>query len=216
MDEAEGPNLTTNGVHLNDFGYWAIHRAMFDQLVDNDQQPWRIAVDVTANTATAEGVEISDLTTSDAVISFVIAETSSPTLPPPTSEPLPPQLELSRDRLRVENLTSGTYRLSVDDQDMVTRTAAQWAVGVPIDSSPAHIESENLRDAINDKNLQFTYSWKALNQVHIVGERKSSTSGRALPQEVIQFRELANDRDAALSKRIKLKSRQWKLIRVQE
>jgi hypothetical protein len=54
---------------------------------------------------------------------------------------------------------------------------------------------------VNDKNQQFVYGWKALNQVHIVGERKSSPSGQALPAEVIAFKRLADEQDEALLRR---------------
>ena len=64
---------------------------------------------------------------------------------------------------------------------------------------------------INDKNRQFVYSWKALNQVHIVGERKKSASGQALPAEVIAFNELTKQRDKELRKGFELKTREWKL-----
>ena len=66
---------------------------------------------------------------------------------------------------------------------------------------------------VNDKNLQFTYSWKALNQVHIVGERKKSPAGAALPREVIRFNELAILKDAELRKARPAKTREWKIIR---
>jgi hypothetical protein len=65
---------------------------------------------------------------------------------------------------------------------------------------------------VNDKNLQFIYSWKALNQVHIVGERRNSPSGRALPAEILAFKELADQKDAALEGGIELKTREWRLI----
>ena len=81
-----------------------------------------------------------------------------------------------------------------------------------IDSSPIHRELEAYRQQVNDKNLQFTYSWKALNQVHIVGERRSSASGRSLPEEVIAFRKLADQRDQALRSGIELKTREWRLV----
>ena len=83
----------------------------------------------------------------------------------------------------------------------------------PLDQSPAHRETEALRLKINDKNLQFTYSWKALNQVHIVGERKKSPAGAALPNEVIRFNELAILKDAELRETRPLKTRTWKLTR---
>ena len=79
--------------------------------------------------------------------------------------------------------------------------------------SPAHKEAEGLRMKVNDKNLHFTYSWKALNQVHIVGERKKSPAGAALPEEVLQFNKLAILKDEQLRKARPAKTREWKLIR---
>ena len=64
---------------------------------------------------------------------------------------------------------------------------------------------------MNDKNLQFTYSWKALNQVHIVGERRMSASGRALPAEVIEFNQLAKEREQELPSKLKSTTRKWRL-----
>ena len=86
-------------------------------------------------------------------------------------------------------------------------------MGVPLAGSPAHQEAEAYRTAVNDKNLQFTYSWKALNQVHIVGERKTSKSGRSLPAEVIAFHKLAREKEALLQGGLKLKTRTWRLVR---
>ena len=113
----------------------------------------------------------------------------------------------------VEGLAPGKYLLQVDGQDVVSGSHEQWANGLPIDQSPAHKEAEAFRIKVNDKNLQFTYSWKALNQVHIVGERKKSPAGAALPEEVIRFNELAILKDAELRKAHPPKTRAWKLIR---
>jgi hypothetical protein len=83
---------------------------------------------------------------------------------------------------------------------------------VAIDASPIHRAAEAYREAIIDKNRQFEYSWKALNQVHIVGERRNSLSGKALPAEVIQFNEIAKQRDVTLADGIPLKTRRWELV----
>ena len=241
MDEPAGPNLTTNGVHLNSFGYWAISHSFTDQLLATAdtlarRPAWRLTIDVASNFTDEYGVQISDLAVSDSVVSFQVTETSPPRLPPPTShsptnhspsgklatdqlaaeKALPPQLEFLRDQMTVRRLPPGDYTLSVDQQDVVTAAAEQWSSGVVIDSSPAHREAQEFREAINDKNLQFTYSWKALNQVHIVGERRTSPSGRELPKEVIQFNELAKQRDRKLRSGVELKTRQWRLTRVQD
>jgi hypothetical protein len=76
---------------------------------------------------------------------------------------------------------------------------------------PYSFAAERYRALVNDKNLQFVYSWKALNRVHIVGERKKSHSGRALPAEVIEFNNLAKKQDEALRSRFAGKTRRWLL-----
>lgn len=218
MDEPSGPDLTDNGIHLNPFGYWALSRSFFDQLTASDRgadsQPWLIRVDASAETGTARGVEISDLTSDENGLRFLIDEKTAPSLPPPTDLQLPPQLRFVRDTLVVQNLAEGQYQLVVDGQAVATASAKTWDGGVAVDATPAHGAVEAYRATVNDKNLQFTYSWKALNQVHIVGERKGSPSGKALPREVIEFNQLANKRDQALRKGIEAKTRQWKLMRV--
>lgn len=219
MDESKGPNLTTNGIHLNQYGYWAMSKSFAGQLVGKnlaEDQAWRLIVDIKSKTSTSRGVDISEIATVGNTLSFLVTEKSAPSLPPPTDQTLPPQLQFCRDTLRIESLSPGTYQLSVDEKPVVSATADAWAEGVAIDASPAHQEAEAFRTAINDKNLQFTYSWKALNQVHIVGERKSSRSGQALPQEVIEFNELAKKRDRELRDGVELKSRRWTIVRVEQ
>ena len=220
MSEPASPDLTNNGIHLNPYGYWAISQTFCDQLVGSEvsarTSPWQLSIDVSSRTGKARGVTISDIAANETEFSFRVEETSAPNLPPPTKQRIPSPLQRSRDTLIVENLKPGLYRLTVDGQTIATATDKDWNEGVPIDASPAHKAAEAYRAAVNDKNLQFTYSWKALNQVHIVGERKKSPSGRALPGEVIEFSELAKERDAALRKGIDRRTRIWKLSRVHE
>tara|TARA_R110002096_G_scaffold86039_1_gene198388 strand:+ start:218 stop:1462 length:1245 start_codon:yes stop_codon:yes gene_type:complete len=219
MEEPEAPQLTTNGIHLNSYGYWAAARFMFDKLVVGEgetvrEQPWRVTIDAKKGSGSAEGLSLEKVESSDKGISFVATEKFGPTLAPPTSEALPPQLAEYRDTLMVEKLAPGNYELIIDGEKVVSASASEWSQGVPIDSSPAHAEAEALRKAVLDKNNQFTYSWKAYNQVHIVGERRSSPAGQALPGEVIEFNQLADKRDAELREGIALKTRQWRLTRV--
>ena len=220
MDEPIGPKLTNNGIHLTPYGYWAISHAFCDQLTADDRaanrRSWLLRINAATTSSDALGVEISELTTDGSGLSFKVTEKSAPTLSPPTDQQLPPQLETVRDTLIVENLKPGKYRLMIDEEPVATATAHSWAEGVAVDSSPAHRACEAYRAVVNDKNLQFTYSWKALNQVHIVGERRKSPSGKSLPAEVIEFNRIANDRDKTLRKGIELKTRQWRISRVSQ
>ncbi|WP_442506820.1 SGNH/GDSL hydrolase family protein [Novipirellula sp. SH528] len=218
MEERVGPHFTTNGIHLNAYGYWGMSHYLFRDLVRDDhvavQPPWQILIDAADLTVQARGVDISDAARTEVGLKFRATELIAPTLPPPTSDDLPPQLNHLRDSMTIANLSPGIYELSVDGVSVATASHDEWAGGKTIDASPAHQEAEAFRRAVNDKNLQFTYSWKALNQVHIVGERKGSPSGRALPAEVIEFNRLANERDAILRDGIERKTRNWRVTRI--
>ena len=124
---------------------------------------------------------------------LTVLENGYPAPPPPEENSA-----TSLDRMIVHNLAPATYTLTIDGEEIATATAAEWARGVALDNSPTHREVETYRNQVIDKNEQFTFSWKALNQVHIVGERKTSNSGKDLPREVIEFNELAKSKDAEL------------------
>ena len=166
--------LTINGIHLSDYGYWAVSRILYDGFFESDKaigdQPWQINIDAKGKTSDAKGLSLSGLSSNRREISFQATEKASPSLPPPTKRELPAALNARRDTMVIKNLQAGKYVLIIDGKRVASASHKEWAEGVAIDSSPAHREAEAFRQSVNDKNLQFTYSWKALNQVHIVGE----------------------------------------------
>jgi lysophospholipase L1-like esterase len=116
------------------------------------------------------------------------------------------------DGLIARDLAPGYHALYLDDKRVTTATHEDWARGMALEL-PADPQVEKLRTAIVDKNAQFTFSWKALNQVHIVGERKKSNSGRALPEEVLAFNQLTLEHEAALQALIpETRIHSWKLL----
>lgn len=214
MAESESNPLTTNGIHLSEYGYWAVARILYDRFIESvpGNRKWHLTIDAKAKNGEGDGLSVSKLSTNRRGLSFRVTEESSPSLAPPTNRDLPETLAQRRDSMTVKNLQPGKYVLMVDGERVASASHDEWAEGVAIDASPAHREAESFRAAVNDKNQQFIYSWKALNQVHIVGERRNSSSGKALPAEVIAFKELADKKDEALSRGIELKTREWRLI----
>lgn len=212
IDDDTAPRFTRNGINLNPYGYWAMSRTLADGLVPGET-PWRLRVDAKTKAADGWGVNISSVEGDAGGLRFTVQEKNWPSLAPPTEGRVHDHLAGNRDTLLVEGLAPGDYLLTVDGEAVVKATHREWAAGVAIDASPAHTCAEAYRQAVNDKNLQFTYSWKALNQVHIVGERKKSRSGQALPAEVIEFDRLAQQREEALRAGIHLETREWRLIR---
>ena len=215
FEDPDGSQFTTNGIHLNGFGYWAVSNLIFEALMDMKEKrftPWQLRIDAKTGVATCNGVELSGFSMQGQDFIFSIEEKSGPSLPPPPQQNMPVALSKYRDRLIIENLAPGEYSLIIGDKAIATATHEEWAQGVPIDASPAHGEVEDFRGDVIDKNTQFNYGWKALNQVHIVGERRSSASGRALPSEVKQFKQMSKEKDESLGGGTERKIRQWQLV----
>jgi hypothetical protein len=208
MEDEAAPKLTTNGIHLNAYGYWAAGHILAETLLPGTPS-WLLQVDAQSGKATARGAIISATHTRDGSITFTVKANSPPSLIPPFRGEVHDSLDGNNDKLIVDNLTPGTYILTIDGKPAAKAGHEKWAKGVTIDCSPAHRGVETYRQGVNDKNLQFTYSWKALNQVHIVGERRSSPSGRSLPAEVIKFDELATVKEKKLRATIKPGTSEW-------
>lgn len=215
MMENGSRRFTTNGIHPNEYGYWAVSRILYRELVSGAPRmakPWRVSLDANSNAQSAEGLELVSVAKTRRGFSFEAKELTAPALPPPSNLSEPTDFAEYRDTLAVSNLAPGNYILRIDGEDVIRASHEEWAKGVAIDASPIHRAAEAYREAIIDKNRQFEYSWKALNQVHIVGERRNSLSGKALPAEVIQFNEIAKKRDVTLADGIPLKTRRWELV----
>lgn len=215
FEDPDGSQFTTNGIHLNGFGYWAVSNIIFEKLMGMNSKKfksWQLHIDAETGVVSSNGVELSGLSILGQDLYFIVEEKSGPSLPPPPQKNMPASLSKYRDTLIIENLAPGEYSLIVGDKLIATATHEEWAQGVPIDASPAHSELEDYRAAVIDKNTHFTYGWKALNQVHIVGERRSSSSGRALPAEVKQFNQMSKEKDASLGGGSQRKIRNWQLV----
>ena len=215
FEDPDGSQFTVNGIHLNGFGYWAVSNLIFEQLMGMNAKEinsWQLHIDAKTGAVNSNGVELYGFSIQGQNLSISVAEKSGPSLPPPPQKNIPEALSKFRDRLTIENLLPGEYALKIDGQPIATATHEEWAQGVPVDTSPAHSEVEDFRTGVIDKNTDFTYSWKALNQVHIVGERRSSPSGRALPAEVEQFKQMSKEKDTTLGRGTQRKIRQWQLL----
>lgn len=213
MEDYSGPKMTGNGVNLNAYGYWCVSRTLADALLPGSA-PWRLSVDAETHNATGRGVKVSGVRSVGDGLRFTVQEVSWPSSGAPVKGNVHRGLVGNRDTLAVRHLAAGEYQLTVDGKPVASASHDQWADGVALVGTPAHLALNTYREAIYDKNINFIYSWKALNQVHIVGERRKSRSGQSLPGEVIEFNEIAKQKDKALSAGIALKTREWRLIPV--
>lgn len=204
--------LTSNGIHLNSIGYWAISGDFYQQLTKAKHTSFSLNIDAKNLSSKASGLEVLNLKRENKIMNFQVGKERTHFLKPPQSHQSSAEIkDLKSGKLQINNLEKGSHTLTVDGKKIATATATEWMRGITIDQTPAHKALEDLRLKINDKNLQFVYSWKALNQVHIVGERKSSQSGKELPKEVIAFNELSKKNQHLISGSSKNQTSNWSI-----
>ncbi len=216
MSEPAPRQMTTNGIHLNQYGYWAVGQLLLAALVPS-AETWRLEIDAAAPAVSKSiGVTAGDVHAVAGGLYIELDAVPWPS-PPPPGEQVHEALSARCATLVAKNLADGRYALYIGGERAVTAGREAWARGVRLDTSPAHVESEAYRAKVIDKNWQSFYAWRALNQVHIVGTRKKSPSGRALPAELIEFSKLAELKEQAIcALDAPAGCREWKLVAVPE
>lgn len=198
LDEGGGSRLTSNGIHLTPYGYWVVGQ-MFAEKVCPPAKPLRLVVDAGSLQREGQGGEISRIDQQGHEWSWNVEPAGWPSLPPPTGSRVHSSLTRFLDRLAIQSLPPGKYMLTIGSEAPTVATAKQWAAGVNVTFSPRHKAMEYYRDAVNEKNLLHFHGWRSLNQVHIIGERKQSPSGLALPEEIVEWMRRALEEDERLT-----------------
>ena len=198
MDEGGGSRLTNNGIQLNAYGYWAISQILVDKLLTANR-PLQLVADANGPLQQVKGGIVKQINKTDNELTWNIEPKGWPSVSPPEGSTVHSSLQRFQDQVVINSLPPGSHRLSFTNGKSITASAQQWSNGVVIDSTPRHQQMEIYRQYVNEKNLKYFHGWRALNQVHIVGERKKSPSGRALPAELDEWFRMAAEQDKALS-----------------
>ncbi|MHC4995296.1 MAG: SGNH/GDSL hydrolase family protein, partial [Planctomycetota bacterium] len=178
-DSGWSERMTINGIHLSDYGYWAVCRLIADELAPD------IGTSIQAQ-ATGASTAID------------VAYERLPDPAPPAGAKAHPSLADRLPRVSVTGLAPGRYALTVGERTLATADHAAWQSGVALTDTPAQDRTRALLAAINEKNDDFFHRWRALNTVHIVGQRKSSPAGQALPGELLEMDKIIEGKEARL------------------
>jgi lysophospholipase L1-like esterase len=147
--------LTTNGILLTEAGYALVARAVEKQL----QIPvasWRLELDRTGKVLAGQGTKIEKVNVADEALRFNAVDTL---LPLAKVGPLAGDVQF----LRVAGLPAGEHVLTIDGQEIIHASAADWQRGVTISAGPAYADLEKLRTAIVRNNELFYRRWRPFN-----------------------------------------------------
>jgi len=196
--EGGASKMTTNGVILSPYGAWVASHFIADGLAPDSGGLQIVLGGIEPVVANGADVE-SPQARSNQAYSWKQSGVRWKT-PPPQDSSLHRSLTRWTDRLRASGLEEGVYALMVNGREVARATSSQWSEGLPLINLSEQSQVESFRKGIVEKDDQFFHSWRSLNQVHIVGTRRKSPSGRALPGELKQFRARAETGERELAK----------------
>ena len=169
LDVSRQAVITENGIHLNETGYYYLATAL-EKALGFAPRNGDISIDIAKN-AVESTVPTKLLTTAKLTtdIRFVVNEPYLP-LPSPKQDEKAIAVDNGR-RLTIKGLKKGFYTLTVDDNEVMTASANQWAEGVVVRQGPAFAQSTELRQMIQKKNELFFFQYRPMNQTYIIGFR---------------------------------------------
>jgi hypothetical protein len=144
-----GPWLTSNGITLNDRGYWLVGEATERQL-KLDADPWRINIKADGQVVSTESTTVRATPTQHSskiqMTEHCLPIASCPCVAAPTD---------TTGSVRVANLGPGVWTLKCDGQEVKSADAAKWAAGVTIPLESDRKLAEQFRQAIVDSEELF-------------------------------------------------------------
>jgi lysophospholipase L1-like esterase len=189
----EENHLTDNGIHLTEYGYWR-SAVVLELALGLPNDGWSIEINTQGKVIRSDGARIDKIATEP--LRF---RNTADWLPPslPLSLVYGRPLELPSYALSVKGLVAGRYTLSIDDQEVLTADAEEWANRISI-SYQFDPQTERLRQTIIAKNRLYFYRWRPENETYLFGFRKHEQGQNA--REIPQFDPLVADKEKEIAK----------------
>jgi len=212
MNDSAGERLTINGIHLNEYGYWAVGQWIADALSPPGAR-WRVEIDAASRQATVAGTQVAELQASNKSVRFHATDVAIPVAAAPAGANVHPALVGDQPTLVVRNLRPGNYTLAIDGETVATADATDWAAGVVVGTAPGARKAEQLRAAIDAKNRQFFYRWRAANSEYIFGRRAKPFGVVSFPPELRELDRIVLEKDQQIwSMAEPASSQDWQLV----
>ncbi|MBD2702068.1 GDSL family lipase [Spirosoma sp. BT702] len=160
--------ITDNGIHLNETGYYYL-ATILEKGLGLNSRFGEINIDVTKSADAIAPAKMINFDKSTGNLSFKVDDTYLPLVAPQQDGKI---IDVNNGRLiKISGLKKGFYTLTIDNDDVKTASAKEWADGVVIRQGPAFTQSAELRQMILKKNEQFFFQYRPLNRTYIIGFR---------------------------------------------
>jgi len=166
MEKENPQTLTTNGIHLNESGYYYLV-GLIESGLNLPPREWFVEIDTENGLNQSEGVRISNIEKRDEELRF---QAKDEYLPLPLPSYVRERVNGIR-RLTISGIPEGRYTLTIDGGYVTSATAEEWAQGVNIYFGTTYRQSGMLQNRIVSKNYFFFNQYRPQNRTYITGFR---------------------------------------------
>jgi lysophospholipase L1-like esterase len=164
QEASKKANITLDGVHLNETGYYFLAKA-FEKGLGLKETIASVNINVSKSGATtAAPAKMMVPENGGPAITFKIDENKLPL-------PVPAGITDHSKIIKITGLKKGFYTLSANNSEIVTASAKQWANGVPVSVGASAYQVKALQDMIFRKNEVFFSQYRPQNRTYILGMR---------------------------------------------
>lgn len=215
MDENPSQKLTHNGIHLNQYGYWAVSQLIADKLLGKEITSPQLVIDQRSKKMEAKNAEVTEQKFLTDKIQFTVKPQLLSIPAPPEGSIAHSELLKTQPRLTVKHLPPGNYRLVVGGTVILTGNESDWERGPVLLNLPSQVQVADLRSTINRKNELFFYVYRAHNAEYIFGRRTKPFGAVSFPPEMQTFGKLIAAREGTIQEQSRPnEATNWELIKV--
>jgi lysophospholipase L1-like esterase len=197
-DGANDFGHTSDGIHLNPYGYWYAAPLLTLNINGPEGRTWEADIvdeEDEPKVVRSAGVEITELERRGSGIRFHTLEDCLPLTPCPQI----PQTTFILDHyLSVNGLKLGRYTLVIDGKSFAEAVVDSGRLAMRIEDCPERRQAEELRKAIVAKNRLLYYRLRPQNETYIYGFRKHEQGQNAA--EVPKFDPLVAEKEEEIAK----------------
>ncbi|MEF8938755.1 MAG: SGNH/GDSL hydrolase family protein [Salinivenus sp.] len=177
MESPDAPTLTTNGIHLSEYGYWVVSPIVGEAL-NLGGGPLRIVLDAGPEEAVGDATPVYNVVPEGPGTAFRVSQVARPLPPPPNGQTSPQSLA---PVVEIRNLPRGSHVLEVEGEAVAEADSAAWARGVRVDLQQTALRS--VYEQVAQKNQAWFYRYRAVNGEYIYGRRKTPFGVNNFPGE---------------------------------
>jgi hypothetical protein len=176
LDLHEEVPITTDGVSLNDVGYYYVAH-LIEEALGLPRRGWSATIGPERHDGSEDGASVVEAgasvieaETNERGGTFTIEVDRLPVAVPASisASAIP---EAHRRQLTVPGLRDGSYELAATGRTLVTASSTEWSKGIGLASGPDIDQAEEVRRLIIDKNRLYFHQFRPQNSTYLVGFR---------------------------------------------